>query len=325
MKDAPPGKAGPRSSNGLTGKTKNKAASIPLVTWTPSPGGAFSEASHFSEERYGFREEQGNALPLVENTQAARLKKSKTAPAKQEKAEAKDKNTGKTPSTAKQDQPHYIGHRQRLRERFAKSEAGIADYELLELLLFRSIARGDVKGTAKALIARFGALSEVLAAPPERLMEVPGVGPAVAHDLKVVEAAGRRLAHGAVINRQVLGSWSSVIDYCRASMAFAEREELRLLFLDKKNGLMADEVMQKGTVDHTPVYPREIIRRALTLNSSAVILVHNHPTGDPTPSRADIEMTREIIALAEPLGIVVHDHLIIGRKGHASFRALGLL
>lgn len=221
--------------------------------------------------------------------------------------------------------PHYLGHRARLRDRFTQSPEALPDYELLELVLFRSIARGDVKGLAKALIARFGTFAEVVAAPPELLMEIKGVGPAIVHDLKLVEQASRRVALGAVRNRQVLGSYASVVEYCRTAMAFAEREEFRLLFLDKKNGLIGDEVMHRGTVDHTPVYPREIVRRALQLNASAVILVHNHPSGDPAPSRADIEMTNEIVALAEPLGITVHDHLIVGRKGHSSFRALGLI
>lgn len=221
--------------------------------------------------------------------------------------------------------PHYLGHRQRLRERFTQAGDTLPDYELLELVLFRSIARGDVKGIAKALIARFGTFAEVVAAPVELLAEVKGVGPAIVHDLKLVEQASKRVALGAVKNRQVLGSYNTVVEYCRTAMAFSEIEEFRLLFLDKKNGLIGDEVMQRGTVDHTPVYPREIVRRALQLNASAVILVHNHPSGDPAPSRADIEMTREIVSMAEPLGIMVHDHLIVGRKGHASFRALGLL
>jgi DNA repair protein RadC len=221
--------------------------------------------------------------------------------------------------------PHYLGHRQRLRDRFQLTADAVPDYELLELVLFRSIARGDVKGIAKTLIARFGTFAEVVAAPPELLAETKGVGPAIITDLKLIEQAAKRVAVGAVKNRQVLGSYTSVVEYCRTAMAFAEVEEFRLLFLDKKNGMIGDEVMQRGTVDHTPVYPREIVRRALQLNASAVILVHNHPSGDPTPSRADIEMTREIVSLAEPLGITVHDHLIVGRKGHASFRALGLL
>jgi DNA repair protein RadC len=157
------------------------------------------------------------------------------------------------------------------------------------------------------------------------LAEVKGVGESVVHDLKLMEAAARRISQGAIRGRQVLSSWEAVLDYCRTTMGFAEIEQLRVLFLDKKNGLIRDEMMQKGTVDHTPVYPREIMRRALQLNASAIILVHNHPSGDTTPSRADIEMTREIIEHAETLGLTVHDHLIIGRRGHASFRAMGLL
>lgn len=221
--------------------------------------------------------------------------------------------------------PHYLGHRERLRARFAEAPDQIPDYELLELLLFRSIPRADVKALAKALIARFGSFAEVLAAAPEHLAEVKGVGPSIVHDLKLVEAAARRLSQGAIRGRQVLSSWESVLDYCRTTMGFQEVEQLRVLFLDKKNGLIRDEMMQKGTVDHTPVYPREIMRRALQLNASALILVHNHPSGDTTPSRADVEMTQEIVEHAEALGLTVHDHLIIGRKGHASFRSLGLL
>ena len=224
------------------------------------------------------------------------------------------------------DTPHYHGHRDRLRARFG--EAGgdaLPDYELLELVLFRSIPRRDVKPVAKELIRRFGTFAEVLAAPPGRLMEVDGVGASVVTDLKVVEAAGRRLARGAVARRPVLASWGAVLDYCRAAMAFAEREQFRLLFLDKRNVLIADELQQSGTVDHTPVYPREVVKRALELSASALILVHNHPSGDPSPSPADIRMTREIAAVAKPLGIVVHDHIIVGREGHASLKGLKLI
>lgn len=224
------------------------------------------------------------------------------------------------------EEPHYLGHRDRLRERFATAGAdALADYELLELLLFRSIPRRDVKPIAKELIRRFGSFAEVLAAPQHLLTEVPGVGEAVAVDLGIVAAAGKRLAKGQVTRRTVLSSWSSVIDYCRAAMAFEAREQFRILFLDKKNALIADEVQQVGTVDHTPVYPREIVRRALELSSTAIILVHNHPSGDPTPSQADITMTREIIAVAKAMGIVVHDHIIVGRDGHASFKGLRLM
>jgi DNA repair protein RadC len=222
--------------------------------------------------------------------------------------------------------PHYLGHRDRLRERFMTAGPdALADYELLELVLFRSIPRRDVKPIAKELIRRFGSFAEVVAAPQALLMEVAGVGEAVAADLKIVAAAGQRLAKGQVTKRAVLGSWSSVIDYCRAAMAFEVREQFRILFLDKKNALIADEVQQVGTVDHTPVYPREIVKRALELSSTAIILVHNHPSGDPTPSQADITMTREIVDVAKSMGIVVHDHIIVGRDGHASFKGLRLM
>jgi DNA repair protein RadC len=222
--------------------------------------------------------------------------------------------------------PHYHGHRERLRGRFQEvGPDALADYELLELLLFRSIPQRDVKPLAKELIARFGSFAEVLGAPAARLTEVKGVGEGVALDLKIVEAALQRMAKGAVTRRTVLSSWSAVLDYCRTTMAFAEREQFRLLFLDKKNAVIADEVQQTGTVDHTPVYPREVVRRALALSASAIILVHNHPSGDPTPSAADVKMTRELVDIAKPLGIAIHDHVIVGRDGHASFRGLGLI
>ena len=223
-------------------------------------------------------------------------------------------------------EPHYLGHRDRLRERFAASDQqAIADYELLEMLLFRLIPRSDTNPIAKALLARFGTLAEVLGAPANLLQEIKGIGPSVAIDLKVIAAAARRMARGEIKAREVLSSWSQVIDYCRAAMAFEQREQFRILFLDKKNALIADEVQQTGTVDHTPVYPREVVRRALELSSTAVILVHNHPSGDPTPSRADIDMTRTIIDTARPLGIAVHDHIIIGKSGHASLKGLKLI
>ncbi|WP_131115410.1 RadC family protein [Lichenihabitans psoromatis] len=226
-------------------------------------------------------------------------------------------------AAAEDAKPHYLGHRARLRERFDTGGAdAMADYELLELMLFRALPRRDVKPIAKALIARFGSFAEVIAARPERLAEVGGVGEAVIHDFKVVEAAARRLAKGAIKQRQALGSWTDVLAYCRTAMAFAEREEFRILFLDKRNALIADEVQGVGTIDHTPVYPREVIRRALEVGATALVLVHNHPSGDPTPSTADIKLTQEIVAIAKPMGIAIHDHLIVGRAGHASLRAL---
>ncbi len=221
------------------------------------------------------------------------------------------------------DDPLHAGHRDRLRQRFnAAGDAGVADYELLELLLFRSLPRRDVKPLAKTMMARFGSFAEVLSARPERLREIPGLGEGAITELKIVEAAARRLTKGAVKTRPTLGSWTEVLDYCRTAMAFNEQEEFRILFLDKRNMLINDEVQGRGTVDHTPVYPREVVRRALELGSTALVLVHNHPSGDPTPSTADIRMTHEIIAIAKPMGIAIHDHLIVGRHGHSSLKAL---
>jgi DNA repair protein RadC len=222
--------------------------------------------------------------------------------------------------------PHFLGHRQRLRERFRETgEASLSDYEILELLLFRSIPRADTKARAKALLKRFGSLAEVLGAPENLLREVEDIGEAAALDLKVVAAAARRMARSAIREREVLSSWDSVIAYCRSAMAFEPREQFRILFLDKKNALIADEVQQVGTVDHTPVYPREVVRRALELSATAMILVHNHPSGDPSPSRADIEMTKTIVDSARPLGIAVHDHIIVGKNGHASMKGMKLI
>ncbi|WP_294532391.1 DNA repair protein RadC [uncultured Rhodoblastus sp.] len=217
------------------------------------------------------------------------------------------------------------GHRERLRERFlAGGSEALADYEVLELLLFRAIPRRDVKPIAKMLLKKFGTFGEVIAAPAARLKEVEFIGDSAVTELKIVEAAARLLSKETMRKRLTLGAFTQVLDYCRGAMAFLDTEEFRVIFLDKKNGLLADEVQGRGTVDHTPVYPREIIRRALELNASAVILVHNHPSGDPTPSSADVVMTQNIASLAKPLGINVHDHLIIGRNGHASMRALKL-
>ncbi len=218
------------------------------------------------------------------------------------------------------------GHRERLRERFLKGGAdAMPDYELLELTLFAAIPRRDTKPLAKALLARFGSFAEVIAAPRARLMDVKGCGESVASHLKIVEAAAQRLAKTRVIGRPALSSWAALLDYCTAAMAREQTEAFRVLFLDRKNILIADEVQNRGTIDHTPVYPREIVKRALELGASSLILVHNHPSGDPTPSRADIEMTREIASAAKALHIAVHDHLVIGRGGHASFKSLGLL
>ena len=222
--------------------------------------------------------------------------------------------------------PHFHGHRDRLRARFReKGAAALADYELLEMAIFRAVQRGDTKPLAKALLKKFGTLSRGACRPARPAQGVGGVGDRVVDELKLIKALAERTAGEAVRNRQVLSSWSALLGYCRTAMAFEEREQFRVLFLDKKNQLLADEVQQTGTVDHTPVYPREVIRRALELSATAIILVHNHPSGDPTPSRADVEMTKTIIEVGKPLGIAVHDHLVIGRDGHASFRGLGLI
>jgi DNA repair protein RadC len=222
--------------------------------------------------------------------------------------------------------PHYHGHRERLRSRLREAGPGaLADYELLELILFRAIPRRDVKPLAKSLIARFGSFAEVIAAEPGRLAELEGMSAGAISEFQIVEAAAQRFAKGAVKKRLPMGSWSAVIDYCRTSMAFEGREIFRILFLDKKNGLIADEVHGAGTVDHTPVYPREVIRRALELSATAIILVHNHPSGDPTPSTQDIKMTLDIIGIAKSLGVAVHDHIIVGRDGHASLRGMKLI
>lgn len=229
-------------------------------------------------------------------------------------------------ASAAAEAPHYAGHRERLRDRFRRGgSSALNDYEFLELILFRAMPRRDVKPIAKALLTRFGSFAEVLAARPERLAEIPGLGESAVTELKIVEAAARRLAQSSIEKRRNLGSTSAVLDYCRTAMAYIDHEEFRILFLDKKNQLIADEVQGVGTVDHAPVYPREVMKRALELSATALILVHNHPSGDPSPSTADIAMTVQIASLGKALNIVIHDHLVIGRQGHASFRALKLL
>jgi len=221
---------------------------------------------------------------------------------------------------------HASGHRQRLRERFLKGgNDAVADYEILELLLFAALPRRDVKALAKTLLARFGGLPEVFAAEPARLREVSGVGDTVIATLKVVEAASHRALQQQVLDRPVISSWQALLDYCKVAMQHNKTEQFRILFLDRKNVMIADELQQQGTVDHTPVYPREVVRRALDLGASAIVMVHNHPSGDPTPSPQDIQTTNQVVEAAKALGISVHDHIIIGRKAHASFKTLGLL
>ncbi len=222
--------------------------------------------------------------------------------------------------------PHFLGHRQRLRQRLiAGGPDALPDYELLELLLFAGNPRGDTKPLAKDLIDRFGSFAEVLSAEIADLLLVPGLGEAGVAALKSVREAALRLSRAELHDRPVIGSWDKLIDYCTATIAYGKVEEFHLLFLDRKNMLIAHERQQRGTVDHTPVYPREVVKRALDLGASALILVHNHPSGDPTPSKADVAMTRDIIKAAAPLGVSVHDHLIIGHGRHASLRDMGLL
>ncbi len=223
--------------------------------------------------------------------------------------------------------PSYImDHRKRLRARFMEGGASaMPDYELLELVLFRAIPRQDVKPLARLLLDTFGDFNRVLSAPVHRLQAVKGVGEAVIVELKVVEAAAQRLARAKVMHRPVLSSWDALLDYCHTAMAHRETEQFRVLYLDRKNTLIADEEQARGTVDHVPVYPREVVKRALELNASALILVHNHPSGDPTPSDADILMTNQILDAAQVLGIALHDHLVIGKERELSFRGVGLL
>ncbi|VDC23492.1 RadC family protein [Pseudogemmobacter humi] len=223
--------------------------------------------------------------------------------------------------------PSYIrDHRARLRARFTEGgAAAMPDYELLELILFRAIPRQDVKPLARLLIDTFGDFNRVLSAPPARLTAVKGVGEAVVLELKLVEASAQRLMRARVMNRPALSSWDALLDYCHTTMAHRETEQFRLLFLDRKNVLIADEEQARGTVDHVPVYPREVVKRALELNASALILVHNHPSGDPTPSEADITMTMQVQDACRTLGITLHDHLIIGKSKEVSLRSLGYL
>ncbi len=239
-------------------------------------------------------------------------------------APAHGEGDGERPPTPASARPHHLGHRERLRARAAISLDALPDYELLELLLARGLTRGDIKPLAKALLARFGGLAGVLGASVEELKTIKGLGPASALELKLVHEATVRMGRGEARKRTVISSWSALLAYARIAMAHESREQFRVLFLDKKNQLIADEVMNRGTVDHAPVYPREVMRLALEKSASAVILVHNHPSGDPTPSAADIDMTRQVVEAGRPLKIAVHDHLVVGREGVASFKALGL-
>ena len=233
---------------------------------------------------------------------------------------AQDKRPGKGTT-----EPDHAGHRQRVRERFLKARGELADYELIELLLFAAMPRRDVKPIAKALLKRFGSFAGVLNADVRSLTEINGMGETAAISLIAVREAAVRLLQSDILEQPVLGNWQSLMDYVRAAMAHGKKEQFRILFLNRKNVLIADELQQEGTVDHTPVYPREVIKRALDLGASALILVHNHPSGDPTPSQADIEMTRELQSAGDKLGIQLHDHIVVSKNGNTSFKTLGLL
>jgi DNA repair protein RadC len=222
--------------------------------------------------------------------------------------------------------PHYYGHRARLRARFEQAQGkGLAEYELLELLLFLAMPRGDTKPLAKILLQKFGSIAALSKAEEGLILETPGVGEAVLHFIQLLQALMTKILQQEMMEKPVLANWQSVLDYCQASMAYDQRETVRLLFLDRKNKIIADEAQQTGTVDHAPLYPREVVKRALDLGASALIIVHNHPSGDPTPSRGDIDMTLKIQEAARLLGIEVHDHLIIGKGCHSSLKSMGLM
>lgn len=233
---------------------------------------------------------------------------------------------GEFKDSQKQITPHYQGHRARLRQKFRDNGADtFPDYELLEMLLFRAIPRRDTKPIAKNLINKFGSFAQVINAPESRLKEIDGIGEAVITELKLVKASALRLMQGELAEKPVITSWASMLRYCVAAMAHEQREQFRIIFLDKRNQVIADEIQAEGTIDHTPVYVREVVRRSLEVGATAIILVHNHPSGDPTPSKADISMTKTIIEALKTIGITVHDHIIVGRDGHASLKQLQLI
>jgi DNA repair protein RadC len=241
-------------------------------------------------------------------------------------ADPRDTRTRNQNKSDSADKPHYLGHRARLRQRLLeRGGESLADYEVLEILLFAGNPRGDTKPLAKALLRQFGSFAAVLAAEPAKLAAVKGLGEGAIAALKAGQEAARRMSREEAMERPVISSWEKLLSYCRIAMAEEPVEQFRILFLDKKNKLVADEAQGRGTVDHTPAYPREVVKRALDLGASAVILVHNHPSGDATPSKADVQMTKAIVEAARPLGIQVHDHVIIARSGHTSFKSRGLL
>ena len=271
--------------------------------------------------------EARNAPAALDSAAAAAAATMASAPKLSAPDSSAPKPSTRKPAASKAEEtPDHLNHRQRLRDRFMQGGAdAMPDYELLELVLFRAIPRRDVKPLAKRLLARFGDFNGVISAPPARLTEISGVGDAVVQELKIVEAAAHRLARSRVIGKNAIQTWDQLVAYVRARMAHEPTEVFRILFLDRKNVLIADEAQGRGTVDHVPVYPREVVKRALELEASALILVHNHPWGDPSPSRADIDMTRRIIEACRPMALAVHDHVIVGKDRVASFHEMGLL
>jgi DNA repair protein RadC len=267
--------------------------------------------------QFGFSEEALRSLVDFEQRQPPPEAWAQSRPAGQ--------SEGPTPQESL-NRPHYWGHRERLRQRFLSGgHESMPEYELLELVLFNAIPRIDVKPLAKQLLAAFGDFNGVIAASEHRLLSLPGTTPKVYLQLRILEAVAHRMALARVIQRSVISSWDQLMAYCKTVMAYRETEQFRILFVDQKNVLIADEAQAKGTVNHVPVYPREVAKRALELNATAIILVHNHPSGDPTPSQADIDMTGQIELACEAIGVVVHDHIIIGKESDTSFRTLGLL
>ena len=230
------------------------------------------------------------------------------------------------PSKKTDGAPDHVGHRARLRDKFLKAgPGGLHDYELLELLLFLANPRRDMKPLAKALLKKFGTFADVVSAPATELREVDGIGDGAVVAIKTAQATALELLRGGLMEKPVLGNWQQLMDYCRAAQAFDKTEHFRVLFLNQKNALIGDEVQQTGTVNHTPVYPREVVKRALEIGATAIIMVHNHPSGDATPSAGDISMTAEVQAACRSLGIVLHDHIIVTRDGFTSFKTEGLL
>lgn len=230
-----------------------------------------------------------------------------------------------TAAPKKKELPHYTGHRQRLRDRFLKNPDSLPDYELLEMLLFASNPRGDTKPLAKQLIERFDNLAGVLNASVIELEKIKGLGDSAIGAIKTAQVCGIRMLQQQVLNKPVISSWKELLDYCYAKMAHRKTEEVRILFLDSKNQLIADEQSQEGTIDHAPVYAREIVKRALELHASAIIMVHNHPAGDPEPSREDVTITKTVQKALASVDIELHDHLIIGREGHKSLKSSGII